>query len=1031
MKIAEFSVKNSVLVNLLMFGIFIFGAISMMQMPTELNPEISFNWVFITIVYPGASPAEIESLIIDPLEAEVKDVEKINNMQSTSEEGLAFLLVKFEDVSDSEFRELYADLKAEMDKVDLPDDAEDPIIEEFDSGDFVPVITINLAYSIPEDNAQIIADELEDDLNDINGIAKVQVSGLAEREIWVEVDPVKMNGYHVTFDEIVMALATRNLNVPGGNITFGKTEYLIRSLGEYGSMDELGNTVIRNDGAGDFIRLRDVATINDRREELNILSRTNGEPSITFSISKKSESSSIDLIQEIKALVNVYQENAPDGVTFSWTNDNEVYITRIISILRNNAMFGMLLILVVLFLFLGLRNALLAALGIPISFFLTFIFMNATGYSMNGSTLFALVMVLGIIVDDAIIVIENCHRYRLMGYNAHESAIKGTSEVVSPILSSIGTNIAAFLPLILISGIMGKFMRVIPLVFSLALLASLFEAFFLLPSHYADWTKKSKVYNKGEKRFFVVLRKHYTRLLLKALRFRYFVLIGLIIMFLLSAFMIPFIGVNLFGEDEFDQFNVFVKFPEGTSLQETNRIMKKFEIAGFELPQSEIQAMIVNVGLLQGESDWLTKKNVAQMLFQLMPAEEREHSTEEMMEMMRERIKTISGPTSVEVVKLSGGPPVGKPISIRVQGKYLDEIKAASLALQDSIRTIPGTEGVTDDYPPGKKEVRIQVDEEKAALYGFNTQYVAMNVRYAFDGVIATEYRDGDDEVDVIVKYNEANRSSVDDVLNLQITNPMGQTVALREMVQFEIEPGYTLIRRFEQKRTIILTGEINTEETDLGSVNAKIEGFIKSLKQDHPRIDFEFGGQFEDWSAFMEELPALFMLSLILIFLILGTQFNSYVQPFIILTTVPFALIGAILGLLISGNPFGIVSLYGFVALAGIVVNDAIVLIDFINNRRNREEMNVCQHWRSIISAGRLRLRPIILTSVTTISGLIPMAFGIGGISAVWSPLANVILFGLLVATVLTLFFIPCLVAILDDIKKSRSKAKARIQCG
>lgn len=1001
----------------------------MMQMPTELNPEISFNWVFITVVYPGASPAEIETLIIDPLEAEVKDVNKIDNIQSDSEEGFGSLLIRFEDMSDSEFRECYADLKTEVDKVDFPDDAEDPILEEFDSGDFVPVITINMAYTTPEDNAQLIADELEDDLMDINGVAKVQVSGLAEREIWVEVDPVKLNAYHVTFDEIVMGLAMRNLNVPGGNITIGKSEMLIRSLGEYNSLNEMRNTVIRHNGAGDFIRLRDVAVVNDRREELTILSRMNAKPSITFSISKKSEASSIDLIQEIKNLVNAYQDNAPDGIEFSWTNDNEVYITRIISILRNNALVGMLLILVVLFLFLGLRNALLAALGIPISFFLTFIFMNATGYSLNGSTLFALVMVLGIIVDDAIIVIENCHRYRLLGYSAEESAIKGTSEVVSPILSSIGTNIAAFLPLILISGLMGKFMRVIPLVFSLALLSSLFEAFFLLPSHYADWTKGSRVYNRGEKKFFVSLRKQYTKVLLKALRFRYWVLGGLIVVLLASAiFIIPYVGVNLFGEDEFDQFSVFVKFPEGTSLDETDRIMRKFEKAGLDLPQDEIQAMVVNVGLLQADNEWLTKKNVAQMLFQLIPGEIRETSTEEMMDMMREKIKTISGPTSVEVKKISGGPPVGKPISIRVQGKYLDEIKEVSLALQDSIKTIPGTEGVTDDYPPGKKEVRIHVDEEKAAIYGFSTQYVALNVRYAFDGVIATEYRDGDDEIDVIIKYNENNRSSVNDVLNLQLTNPQGQTVALREMVTFEIEPGPTLIRRFDQKRTIIVSGEINTAVTDLGTVNQKIERFIESLRKEFPRINVEFGGQFEDWTGFMNELPALFMLSLILIFLILGTQFNSYIQPFIILTTVPFALIGALLGLLISNNPFGIVSLYGFVALAGIVVNDAIVLIDFINSRRDRKNINVCQHWRSIIGAGRLRLRPIILTSVTTISGLLPMAFGIGGMSEVWSPLANVILFGLLVSTILTLFFIPCLVAIIDDIKKSRSKA--RIQC-
>ena len=395
-------------------------------------------------------------------------------------------------MSESEFREHYTDLKAEVDKVVFPEDAEDPVFQAFNSGDFMPVITINMAYSIPEANAQKIADDLEDELLDLKGVAKVQVSGLAEREIWVEVDPVKMNALGITFDQIVLALQVRNLNVPGGNIAFGKTEYLIRSVGEYQSIQEIENTVIKTSPNGVFVKIKDVAEVNDRREEMPILSRLNGEPSITFSMSKNSEANSIDVINRIKELVENFKINVPDGVEFSYSMDNAVYILRVINILRDNAIIGMILIIVVLYFFLGKGNALLASLGIPISFFIAFIFMNLAGYSLNGNTLFALVMVLGIIVDDAIIVIENCHRYRLMGFNSVQAAIKGTSEVVTPILSSIGTNIAAFLPLMLLPGIMGKFMRMIPIVFALALAASVFEAFFLLPSHYADWTKKSK-----------------------------------------------------------------------------------------------------------------------------------------------------------------------------------------------------------------------------------------------------------------------------------------------------------------------------------------------------------------------------------------------------------------------------------------------------------------------------------------------------------------------------------------------------------
>ena len=455
MSISEFSVRKPVLVNLLMIGLFLFGTISLFRMPTEINPKIDFNWVFITILYPGAAPSETESLIVDPIEAEIKDIDNISEIQSNAGEGFGFVLVKFEDMSASEFREHFVDLKSEIDKVDLPEEAEEPLIEAFDSGDFLPVITVNMSYTTSTDEAQLIADDLEDDIKDLPGVAKIQVSGLAKREIWVEVDPVKINSMNVSFDEIIIALKTRNLNVPGGNITFGRKEYLIRSLGEYASLSEIENTIIRTSRDGEYLKIKDVAEVTDRREELSILSRMNGEPSITFSVSKRGEANSIDVIEDIKKVVEQYKNDVPESVKFEYTNDNSIYIVRTINILRNNAITGMILILIVLYFFLGKGNALLASLGIPISFFITFIFMNMTGYSLNGNTLFALVMVLGIIVDDAIIVIENCHRYRLKGYDSYQSAIRGSREVITPILASIGTNIAAFLPLILLPVLIG------------------------------------------------------------------------------------------------------------------------------------------------------------------------------------------------------------------------------------------------------------------------------------------------------------------------------------------------------------------------------------------------------------------------------------------------------------------------------------------------------------------------------------------------------------------------------------------------
>lgn len=1025
MNIAKFSVKNTVFVNLLMIGLIVLGAISMLRLPTELNPEISFNWVFIVVPYPGASPLETESLIVDPIESEIRDVDKIDEIQSTGGEGFAFVMVKFEDLSESEFREKLTDIKAEVDKVSLPEEAEDPQVNTFSSSDFMPVITINMSFTIPKENAYLIADRIKDDLEDIPGISKIQVSGLAGREIWVEMDPEKMNSFGLTFERVAMALKARNMNVPGGTITFGKSEYFIRSLGEYRSVAEIEQTIVQRSPSGTFIRIRDVARVLDARKEMSIRSRLDGKPSITFSVSKQSDANSIDVIEAVKALIHDYERERPEGIRFGFTNDNSVYIRQTINILRNNAILGMILIIIVLYFFLGFSNAALAAFGIPISFLITFIFMSIAGYTLNGNTLFALVMVLGIIVDDAIIIIENSHRYRLKGFDSIQSSIKGSSEVIRPILSSIGTNIAAFLPLILLPGIMGKFMRIIPIVFALALLASLFEAFFLLPSHYADWTVRSKVYQKGEKKFFRKLRKFYGHGVIKALRYRYFVLGALLLVFFASFALVPILGVEMFGEEDFDQVKVLVKLPEGSSLQETDRIMQKYEKVCASLPKEALQNYVVNVGLLQGNEEWITKKNVGQILLQLIPLDQRNISADDVIAILRDKSANISGPSSVEFEKLSNGPPVGKAISVKVQGKYLEQIKKGALALQDSIKKIKGTYDVSDDFPPGKKEIRIVVDEEKAARYGFNARYVALNVRYAFDGYKATEYREGDEEIDVVVKYNSKNRSALDDILYLKLTNAGGQTVALRDMVHFQIKTGPTEIKRFDQKRTIMVTGNINEDVVKLDQVNAKLAALFPKLEKSHPGVRYKIGGQFEEFMNIFQDIGILFVFSLILIFLILGAQFNSYSQPLIILATVPFALIGATLGLVISGNPFSVISLFGFVALAGIVVNDAIILIDFINKRRQSEDTSVFGYWRSIVNAGRLRLRPIILTSVTTISGLLPMAFGLGGSSQMWAPLANVILFGLLVSTLLTLLVIPAFVAILDDIKKTRKKAR------
>ncbi len=1009
------SVGQPVLVNLLMVGIIVGGFFALLDMPQELNPNVSFNWVFVTIPYPGASPAEVEDLIIIPAEEEVDKIDRIDELLSTAGEGWGFLWIKFEEMSKHDFTAAMQDVRMHIDQANLPGDIEDPIIEDFGSDDFAPVISVGITFSSDEDVAADIADDLADDIEHIADVAKVQISGLEDREIWVEVDPFQLAAQNLTLSSVVGALAARNINLPGGNVTIGRSEYLVRAVSRYESPEEIRETVLFSAPDGRIVRLGDVARVRAVRAEQTVLARLNGTRSITISVSKKAGGSTYALADEVKALVAEYETRSPAGIEYTITMDSTEMISEILGVLRNNALFGIVFIFAILLTFLGLGNALLASMGIPLSFLITFILMSLTGQTVNGSSLFALIIVLGIIVDDAIIVIENVHSHRQRGKPLRQAVIEGTEEVLGPVTSGILTTIAAFLPLMLLPGIMGKFMRVIPMVVSLALLASLFEATTILPAHIHDWTRKATHHTKPEMRFYVWLRDRYERGLRALLQRRYWVLGATVLLMALSTMAIPLVGIELFGEENLDFFTVLVKLPEGSSLEETDRVIERIEAAALELPAEDLRYVVANAGLYQGNDEWTTRKSVGQVVVTLKPAAERVRSIDEMIALLRERVSDISGMTSLQFQKPSGGPPTGKPISIRVAGKHLDELESAAADLKEVLGTVAGVHDIGDDFPRGKKEILIKVDEERAALLGFSPQQISLELRTAIEGVTATTFREGDEDIDVIVKLADSKQQSLEDIGSLKLTSLHGGSVPVKDLAEITVRDGASEIKHRNLTRTIMVTAELDDEIVSLDEAVAQARRHFDRIAARYQDVQFEMGGEFEEFTTAFNNIAMLFGVGVLLIYLILGTQFRSYIQPIIILLTVPLAFIGAMVGLLINGDRFSIVTLFGIVALAGIVVNDSIVLIAFINNARLRGQ----DRWESIVAGGRQRLRPIILTSVTTIGGLLPTAIGLGGSSSVWRPLASTIAYGLLFSTILTLFVIPAFLAIVDDVKK------------
>ena len=576
------------------------------------------------------------------------------------------------------------------------------------------------------------------------------------------------------------------------------------------------------------------------------------------------------------------------------------------------------------------------------------------------------------------------------------------------------TTAAIFLPLALLPGIVGKFMKIIPIIVALTLAASLFECFFILPSHIADWGKVR--HSKSRDRLMRYLLKPYTKLLKFALRRHYWVLGGVVACLFLSFVPIPLglVEVDMFRGDEYPMVFVYVTMPVRTRLETTDEVIRKFEAVALALPKSEIKAVIARTGMHAIEKNFSERNgNLGMLHVEFVEARHRECALDEIIAELRQKFSRITGPDQIEFQTREEGPPTGADIEIIVKGKYFDELDAITNELKTELAKIPGVTDINDNYALGQEEIKLRIDEDKANEYGLRIRQIAFTVRNAFEGTKATEFRDGDEEIDVIVKFGESARTTLKDVANLKMMGATGVPVPLRDVARLNVVGGYSTIYRHKRERAITLTANVDERVTSTVSVNQRLHAHFNQISPRYPGYTLESGGEFAEYQKVFTGIPVFFAFGILLVYFILGTQFKSFLQPIIILTTVPFAFIGAMVGLITSGNPLSVASTYRLVALAGIVVNDSIVLVEFINRLRAAG----VDKWRAIINAGCTRLRPSLLTSITTVCGLLPMALGIGGKSAIWMPMASTIVWGLSVATLLTLFVIPAFYAISDDI--------------
>ena len=1047
MSIPKISVNNPVLANMLMIIIIAFGTYAWINLPRELTPEIALQSATITTLYPGASPEEVEKLVTAPIEDAIEEnVSKINLLFSTSSEGRSVISVDFEEMSDRDYDKEIENLRTAVEGVnDLPEEIlDDPRVEELDISSGFPMLTIVVGGDISERQMRDIAENLKDEILDIKNIASVRIAGLREREIWVEMDPDRLKAYQIPIAGVVAALGTSNLNLPAGTMELGNTEFMVRTMGEFASPDTIGETIIAVQPTGTPLRLKDVATVSDTYEEARTLSRIGGEPSISLSVQKKTEGNTIALVAELRELVQKRSGDLPDGAELTAVNDYSVILKERLGILETNALFGLVLVVLMLLLFIGWRNAMFAALGIPVAFMATFWFMSVGGYSLSGVSLFGLILVVGIVVDDAIVVVENIYRHLETGASPKVAAIRGAEEVGWPVVAASLTTICAFGPLMFMSGVPGQFMRVVPIMAILVLIASLFEVFVILPAHVSEWgrpkprTGRSRLEplrTRSPNTFsltvpivgflawfgtvFDLIRNRYVRVLKKTIRYRYafvgcVLLIGSVVC--VSAFVV--LDKELFPGEDFPQFYVKAEMPPSYGMQETTNVIAQIEEAAKTLPSSEVAAIVSNVGLHTPTGAMMEGvtygSNFGEVIVELTPKQERTRGVDDIIAELRTKTTTISGIEELNFITQEGGPPQGEDVEVKVKGARFEQLTALADTLKASLSQMDGVYDIRDDFRTGKSELRIYLKPEKAHQYGLTTFQIAQTVRTAIEGAKATTYREADEAIDVIVKYEEDTLGNLAELNNLLIATPSGAIVPLKDVADITEEKGYSDIRRFDGERAITVYASVDRAKTTPFAATQALIGTFADVGSLYPGYQLDFRGLFDEIIESFSELWKLFIVGLLLIYVVLGAQFKSFIQPIIIMLAVPFGMIGAMVGLFLANATLSMVAMFGIVALSGIVVNDSIVLIDFINKYRERGY----NKWYAILKGGSIRLRPIILTSLTTIFGLIPMAIGLGGKSPIWMPMAYTIIFGLALATTMTLFVMPALYAITTDLR-------------
>jgi HAE1 family hydrophobic/amphiphilic exporter-1 len=1078
--IVRYTLAQTVFLNVLFVLLVVAGVFSLLTTPTENMPLVDIGKVFIHTVYYGATAEDVEQLVTREIEEALEDMEEVEWVQSHSYRNFSSVQVKL--IDDSDYRDLYDELRFRVLNIknELPAGADDSTFIYADTNIWMPVLIVHLGGDLPLRSLERYADDLRAALLSVPDVRDINIEGEPVDEFHLSLDPNQLRRYGVTFAQVVQAVETAGVKIPTGRFRTGDTAFMLDAGQRMRTQQDVLEVIVRRDGDGNYIRVGDLTTSArlHYRDRITIPS-VNGRTAIRLMVTKEERGDSVDISRRVKEKALQFgRRHAAQGLEVLFTNDSTIEINDSINVLGGNLIMGMGLVTLVLWLTLGFRNAMLTAVGIPFSFLGTMVIMKITGVTINTISLFSFVLLTGIIVDDAIVITENCFRHMQMGKARSRAIIDGTSEVMLPVISSMLTTVLAFLPMLIMTGSTGDFFAVIPKTVTYALAVSLLEALFMLPAHIYEWGPKySGPLLKGgdaedafsHLRSGVLARMWtlYQRMVVWALDHKKILFIGInaaffsaIAILLLSMLgILPLIKVKFFPGNYF-RYHVTMQTSAGTSIERTDGMVREISSYIMSLGTGQAQSSAGYAGFYE-DQDYVRHfgPNFGQVVVTLPEKGERAFpenpGNDPMLHLnyMRERIKAYVAQTyagdpaapKVQVFEESDGPPTGKPVNIRVQANTMDEAIAASDRMLAFMRGEPELKDLVDlgdDRPALYRTVRFEPRQEAVYQYNLTSAQITGLVAGVLNGRYAGLFRTADEEVDLLVRMARTDDPAGDgvsglktpmDVLDVPAIEDSAAPVYLRDLVTARQVREPNVRSRYQGKPTITISADIRPG-SNLSSavVSKKAQQYSPQLAAELPGVAVAFGGEFESTSKSFISLGVAFAIALLGIYMVLASQFRDYVQPLLILTAVPFALIGVVYGIFLTRTIFTITSFIATVGLSGVAVNNTILMIDFMNKRkRSGKSMR-----ESVIEACAARMRPVLLTTVTTLLGLLPMAIGIPSKSISWAPMATAFVTGLCSSTVLALLVTPANYELLDQIRvrwrsrnfrRLRRKAEAR----